>query len=260
MSRDPIIRVRNLTVGYDQPLLEKLDFDIYPGEVFGVLGPSGSGKTTILRHMIGLLPPLGGSIHIDGDDIVLATGIARQRILRKFGVMYQQGALFGSMTVLENIMLPMEEHTRLSAHARDLVGRLKLRLVGLQTYEDYLPAEISGGMRKRVAIARAMALDPRIVFLDEPSAGLDPATSADLDQLIRRLARSLGITFVMVTHEIASILRTNHRAIMLDKATKSIIETGSPSELQDSSIPQVRRFFQQEEREPDDDQMQENQT
>jgi len=257
MSSDPIIRVRNLTVGYDKPLLEQLDFDVYPGEVFGVLGPSGSGKTTILRHMIGLLPPLGGSIHIDGDDIVSANRTVRQRILRKFGVMYQQGALFGSMTVLENIMLPMEEHTRLSAHARELVGRLKLRLVGLQSYEDYLPAEITGGMRKRVAIARAMALDPRIVFLDDPSAGLDPATSPDLDRLIRRHARSLGISFVMVTHEIASILRTNHRAIMLDKTTKSIIGTGSPRELQRSNIPQIRRFFQQEDSEQDGDQQQE---
>ncbi|MHC4922128.1 MAG: ABC transporter ATP-binding protein [Planctomycetota bacterium] len=244
----PIIQVQGLAAGYPGHLvLEDLSFDVCPGEVFGILGGSGCGKTTIMKHMIGLVPPLAGTILIAGQDITQADAKQRKEILRSIGVMYQQGALFGSMTLLENARLPLEEHTTLPARARDLVATMKLRMVGLAGFENYLPAEISGGMRKRAAIARAMALDPRIIFLDEPSAGLDPSTSAGLDRLVVRLARTLGITFVMVTHEVPSILGTNDRVIMLDKDSRSIVARGTPEQLATSEVPAVRRFFHREE-------------
>lgn len=241
----PIIEVQSLCIGYgERVLMQDVSFAVYPGEVFVVLGGSGAGKSTLLKHMIGLYPPQAGHILIDGDDLVTAGEILRHHILRKFGVMYQMGALFGSMSVLDNVALPLREYTQLDEHAIEVVARSKLKLVGLAAFADFMPAELSGGMQKRAAIARAMALDPRILFLDEPSAGLDPITSAGLDQLIKQLAGSLGVTFVVVTHELASIFEIADRVIMLDKARRGIIASGAPAELRDhSDIASVRQFF-----------------
>ena len=245
---EPIIKVRNLTVGYgDVVLLEHVSFDVRRGEVFVILGGSGSGKSTLLKHMIGLLEPNSGSVVIDGDDIITALGERRRAILRKIGVMYQSGALFGSMTLAENVRLPLEEYTDLTSDEIGLIARMKLSLVGLGMYTGHLPAEISGGMQKRAAIARAMALDPMILFLDEPSAGLDPITSAELDGLITRLSRSLGVTFVIVTHELPSIFAVADRVIMLDRRRKGIVAEGDPRKLRDTSEdPWVRQFFNRE--------------
>ena len=245
MARNAVIRVKNLVAGYGNDIiLDRISFDVYEGEIFAVLGGSGSGKSTLLKHLIGLLPPASGQIMIDSDSIIDCDDKKFQEILKKIGVLYQSAALFGSMTLAENVALPILEYTDLSEKSVYNLVKMKLKLVNLEGYENHLPSEISGGMKKRAGLARAMALNPKILFFDEPSAGLDPVTSAGLDNLIIKLNRNLKTTMVIVTHELQSIFAVAHRVVMLHKNTRGIIATGDPKYLRDHSRnPFVKQFF-----------------
>ncbi len=242
---EPLITVRELSVGWDRNLLlRSASFEVERGDVFVILGGSGCGKSTLLRYLIGLETPLSGTISIAGIGAPRLEGAAPE-----YGVMFQSGALFSSMTVGENVGFALQEWTGLPTDAVNAIVKAKLALVGLEGTGDKLPAELSGGMKKRAAIARAMAFEPRLIFLDEPSAGLDPVSAAELDDLIVALNRGLGLTVVMVTHELESIFKVGKTCIMLDKETKSIIASGDPKQLKaESPDPKVRQFFHREAR------------
>ncbi len=250
MPEKTVVRVNDVTVKYGNDLiLDDIRFSVRPKEIFVILGESGSGKSTLVRHVIGLESPESGNIFIGETDITKAPEKETNKALRKIGVLFQSAALIGSMTIGENIALPISEFTNLKKSMIASIVRLKLSQVGLECYEGYLPSEISGGMKKRAGLARALALNPEILFLDEPSAGLDPVTAAGIDELILRINRDLGTTIIIVTHELASIFAVGQRVIMLDKASKKIIAEGTPNELKDKSQdPYVRQFFNRQAR------------
>jgi phospholipid/cholesterol/gamma-HCH transport system ATP-binding protein len=242
---DAHIRVSGLTLAYgDFVVMRGLDFAVRRGEIFIIMGGSGCGKSTLLRHLIGLKPPAAGTVYFDDNDLWQADPEERSRLLRRMGILYQSGALWSSMTLAENIALPLSGHTDLGPREIAELVSLKLALVGLAGFEDFYPAELSGGMQKRAALARAMALDPEILFFDEPSAGLDPVSARRLDDLILHLRDSLGSTVVIVTHELASILGIGTESIFLDSEAKTIIAQGPPKELlAHSDHPTVRDFL-----------------
>ena len=239
---ETVIELKHVDAGYPgKVILRDVNFTVRKGEVFILLGGSGCGKSTVMKHMIGLNPILAGELRVAGLEWSRKT---RKDLCRKIGVMYQSGALFGSMTCLENVMLPLEEFSKLNRRERRERAMSLLADVELADAADKMPSEISGGMKKRVAIARAMALDPEVVFLDEPSAGLDPITSSALDDLILKLKRERRMTFVVVTHELPSIFKIADRCAMFDKARQGMIALGTPRDLQATSRdPFIQRFF-----------------
>jgi len=250
MESEAVIRVNHLIARYgDDTILDDVNMEVFRGEILVVLGGSGCGKSTLLRHMIGLNIPYSGQVFIDDIDITSCSEADFQKTLRKIGVLFQGAALFGSMTLGDNIALPIMEYTDLPKKSvKDLV-KMKLSMVDLGGYENHLPSELSGGMKKRAGLARALALNPKILFLDEPSAGLDPVTSAEIDELILHINKNIHTTMVIVTHELDSIFRVSQRVLMLSKETKGIIAEGDARTLKEKSENGfVRQFFN---RQPD---------
>lgn len=232
MTKAVKIDVNDLTVGYgDYVLLHDANYQVNKGDIFIIMGGSGCGKSSMLRVLTGLIPPLKGNVFIDGINMVSGDADKVQKIREKSGILYQSGALFSSMTLSENIMLPLQQYTDYSPATMRELASLKLALVGLTGFDDFYPSEISGGMKKRAGLARALALDPDIVYFDEPSAGLDPISSRNLDDLILEINQSLGTTIVVVTHELASIFAIGNNSIFLDAETKTILARGDPHEL-----------------------------
>ena len=242
---DKILRVNNLRLAYgDYEVLKGVSFHALRGECLVVMGGSGCGKSTLLKSMVGLLEPLDGEITVDSQNVWSLDVHVQETVLRKFGVLFQGGALWGSMNLLENVSLPLEIYTDLNPSEIEGLARYKLNLVGLSGYSEFYPAQLSGGMKKRAGLARAMALDPDILFLDEPSAGLDPVNSHRLDNLINELKESLGITFVVVTHELASIFDIADYSIFLDGKKKTLVDQGKPADLRENSkFEEVRAFL-----------------
>lgn len=241
-NAEPVISLRNLRVSYgDREILHGISFDVLPGETLVILGGSGSGKSTLLRTLVGLETPSAGEIWIKGKDLAKASATEMDEIRKKIGMSFQGGALFGSMTVGENVALPLREHTRLEDSTIEIILRLKLEQVGLEGFEYYVPSQLSGGMKKRAAVARALAMDPEILFFDEPSAGLDPIIAAGIDQLILQLKRAFHMTIIVVTHELASAFLIADRMLLIDKG--NIIALGTTEGMRSSTQPRVRQFL-----------------
>lgn len=242
---EDVISVRGLTMGFgERVVIRDLDFTVHRGEVFVVMGASGCGKTTLLRHLLGLQEPAAGEVRYGDESFTSAPADVRERLLRRVGVLFQGSALWTSMTLAENVALPLEQFTSLPASSIRAVVRLKLSLVGLRGFEDYYPWELSAGMQKRAGLARAISLDPEILFIDEPSASLDPPTARRLDALILQLRDALGTTAVVVTHDVATILGIGTRALFLDGGGQRAIAEGPPSELRERGPAPVRAFFE----------------
>jgi phospholipid/cholesterol/gamma-HCH transport system ATP-binding protein len=236
------VAVRNLRVNYGaREILHGINFEVPAGETLVIMGGSGSGKSTLLRTLVGLEKPSGGEIWMRGKNFAAMSEEDRDELRKKMGMSFQGGALFGSMTVGENVALPLQEHTQLDESTIEIMVRLKLDQVGLSGFENYMPAQLSGGMKKRAAIARALSMDPEILFFDEPSAGLDPIIAAGIDDLILKLKKAFRITIVVVTHELASAFLIADRMILLDKGV--IVANGTTKELQESTQPRVRQFL-----------------
>jgi phospholipid/cholesterol/gamma-HCH transport system ATP-binding protein len=238
----PVISLRDLRVSYgDREILHGIDFDVMAGETLVILGGSGSGKSTLLRTLVGLERPSSGQIWINGKDIAAISTAELYEIRKRTGMSFQGSALFGSMTVGENVALPLREHTQLEESTIEIMLRLKLEQVGLAGFEYHLPSQLSGGMKKRAAVARALAMDPEILFFDEPSAGLDPIIAAGIDQLILELKKAFGMTIIVVTHELASAFLIADRMVLIDKG--NIVAIGTVAEMRSSTQPRVRQFL-----------------
>jgi phospholipid/cholesterol/gamma-HCH transport system ATP-binding protein len=242
VDAEPMISLRDVHVSYgDREILHGIGFDVKRGETLVILGGSGSGKSTLLRTLVGLERPSSGQIWIKGRDIAVISQTEMDEIRRNIGMSFQGGALFGSMTVGENVALPLREHTKLEDSTIEIMLRLKLEQVGLEGFEYYMPSQLSGGMKKRAAVARALAMDPEILFFDEPSAGLDPIIAAGIDQLIMELKRAFRMTIIVVTHELASAFLIADRMVLMDKG--NVVAIGTSEEMRSSTQPRVRQFL-----------------
>ncbi len=247
-SEEPIISVESITARFgDETILSDVSFQVRRGERFAILGGSGCGKTVLLKHLVGLYRPYAGAVKVMGADISRAEEEDLIELRKKMGVLFQSGALLGSLTLYENVALPLQAYTRLSPAAIDEIVRMKLALVNLNGYQNHLPEELSGGMKKRAGLARAMALDPEILFFDEPTGGLDPVTAAEMDNLIQSINTGMGTTLVIVTHDLPSIFGVASRVIMLDKRARGIIAEGDPAVLRETTRdPRVVHFFKRQ--------------